>query len=82
MLLNLGPQHSGTHGIVRLVLRLARETIVDCTLIIGYVHRGIEKILENLCNVRKIEAENAFEKVSYKHDRAVRYVPIRIDKSA
>jgi NADH-quinone oxidoreductase subunit D len=49
MVLNLGPQHSGTHGIVRLVLRLARETIVDCTLIIGYVHRGIEKILENLC---------------------------------
>ncbi len=33
-------------------------------------------------NVRKIEAENAFEEVSYKHDRAVRYFPIRIDKSA
>ena len=47
MVLNIGPQHPGTHGIVRLVLRLAGETIVDWTPIIGYLHRGIEKILEN-----------------------------------
>ncbi len=47
MLLNMGPQHPGTHGIVRFVLTVEGETIVGCTPIIGYLHRGIEKILEN-----------------------------------
>ena len=47
MLLNMGPQHPSTHGVLRLVLTLEGETIVDCTPVIGYLHRGIEKILEN-----------------------------------
>jgi NADH-quinone oxidoreductase subunit D len=47
MLLNMGPQHPSTHGVLRLVLILEGETIVDCTPVIGYLHRGIEKILEN-----------------------------------
>lgn len=47
MLLNMGPQHPGTHGIVRFLLTLEGETIMDCTPIVGYLHRGIEKILEN-----------------------------------
>jgi NADH-quinone oxidoreductase subunit D len=47
MLLNLGPQHPSTHGVLRLVLGLEGETVVDCTPVIGYLHRGIEKILEN-----------------------------------
>src|SRR5438034_1988436 len=47
MLLNMGPQHPSTHGVLRLVLMLEGETIVDCTPVIGYLHRGIEKILEN-----------------------------------
>ena len=47
MLLNLGPQHPSTHGVLRLVLRLEGETVIDCTPVIGYLHRGIEKILEN-----------------------------------
>lgn len=47
MLLNLGPQHPSTHGVLRLVLRLKGETVIGCTPIIGYLHRGIEKILEN-----------------------------------
>jgi len=47
MLLNLGPQHPSTHGVLRIVLRLSGETIMDCTPVIGYLHRGIEKTLEN-----------------------------------
>src|SRR5881227_1180370 len=47
MLLNMGPQHPSTHGVLRLVLTLEGETIVDCTPVIGYLHRGIEKTLEN-----------------------------------
>lgn len=47
MLLNMGPQHPSTHGVLRLVLRMRGETIVSCTPIIGYLHRGMEKIFEN-----------------------------------
>jgi NADH-quinone oxidoreductase subunit D len=47
MLLNMGPQHPSTHGVLRLVLTLQGETIVDCTPVIGYLHRGMEKIFEN-----------------------------------
>ncbi|HEY4388063.1 MAG TPA: NADH-quinone oxidoreductase subunit D [Ktedonobacteraceae bacterium] len=47
MLLNMGPQHPSTHGVLRLVLSLEGETITGCTPVIGYLHRGIEKILEN-----------------------------------
>src|SRR5260221_8400491 len=47
MLLNMGPQHPSVHGVLRLVLTLEGETVVDCTPVIGYLHRGIEKILEN-----------------------------------
>jgi NADH-quinone oxidoreductase subunit D len=47
MLLNLGPQHPSTHGVLRLLLRLSGETVLDCTPVIGYLHRGIEKTLEN-----------------------------------
>jgi NADH-quinone oxidoreductase subunit D len=47
MLLNLGPQHPSTHGVLRLVLTLEGETVLGCTPVIGYLHRGIEKTLEN-----------------------------------
>ncbi len=47
MLLNMGPQHPSTHGVLRMVLTLEGKKIIDCSLIIGYLHRGIEKTLEN-----------------------------------
>src|SRR5436309_10082194 len=47
MLLNMGPQHPSTHGVLRLVLTLEGETIISCTPVIGYLHRGMEKIFEN-----------------------------------
>ena len=47
MVLNMGPQHPATHGVLRLVLQLDGETIEKVKLDIGYLHRGVEKIAEN-----------------------------------
>jgi NADH-quinone oxidoreductase subunit D len=47
MEINLGPQHPSTHGVLRVKLHLDGETVVKCTPIIGYLHRGVEKICEN-----------------------------------
>jgi NADH-quinone oxidoreductase subunit D len=46
MVLNIGPQHPATHGVLRLRLTLDGERIVDCEPIIGYMHRGVEKLFE------------------------------------
>ncbi|CAN5292496.1 NADH dehydrogenase (quinone) subunit D [soil metagenome] len=47
MILNMGPQHPATHGVLRLVLQLHGETIEKVKIDIGYLHRGVEKIAEN-----------------------------------
>jgi len=46
MVLNIGPQHPATHGVLRLKLTLDGERIVDCEPIVGYMHRGVEKLFE------------------------------------
>ena len=46
MLLNMGPQHPSTHGVLRVLLELDGETIVNCIPDIGYLHTGIEKNME------------------------------------
>ena len=46
MLLNMGPQHPSTHGVLRLLLELDGETVVNAIPDIGYLHTGIEKNME------------------------------------
>lgn len=46
MVINMGPQHPSTHGVLRLALELEGETIVSCVPDIGYLHTGIEKNME------------------------------------
>jgi NADH-quinone oxidoreductase subunit D len=46
--LNMGPQHPATHGVLRLVVTLDGERIVECDPVVGYLHRGKEKSAESL----------------------------------
>ncbi|MGD8753517.1 MAG: NADH-quinone oxidoreductase subunit D, partial [Anaerolineales bacterium] len=46
MLLNMGPQHPSTHGVLRLLLELDGETVVNCVPDIGFLHTGVEKNME------------------------------------
>ncbi len=46
MIINMGPQHPSTHGVLRLVLELDGETVISCRPVIGYLHTGIEKNCE------------------------------------
>ena len=46
MIINMGPQHPSTHGVLRLLLELDGETVVSCKPVIGYLHTGIEKNTE------------------------------------
>ena len=46
--INMGPSHPATHGVLRLVLKLEGEKVRECVPHLGYLHRGMEKIAENL----------------------------------
>lgn len=48
MVLNMGPQHPATHGVLRLLIRLDGETIIGVVPDVGYLHRGYEKLAENM----------------------------------
>src|SRR3989475_2961261 len=47
LVLNMGPQHPSTHGVLRVILKLDGEKVLGSECVIGYLHRGVEKIAEN-----------------------------------
>lgn len=48
LIMNMGPQHPSTHGVLRVILELDGEKVIASDMDIGYLHRGIEKIAENI----------------------------------
>src|SRR5512136_1712417 len=54
MLLNIGPQHPSTHGVLRLLLELDGENVISCVPDIGFLHTGIEKTCESKSYVKVI----------------------------
>ncbi len=50
--LNLGPQHPSTHGVLRLILELDGEKILSCEPDVGYLHRGMEKMAEQMTYIQ------------------------------
>src|ERR1700683_3287282 len=47
LIINMGPQHPATHGVLRVILKLAGERVLGTECVIGYLHRGVEKIAEH-----------------------------------
>ena len=47
LILNMGPQHPSTHGVLRLLIELDGEDVIAAESVIGYLHRGIEKLAES-----------------------------------
>ncbi|MCX7797354.1 MAG: NADH dehydrogenase (quinone) subunit D [Melioribacter sp.] len=54
MIINMGPQHPATHGVLRLVLRLDGETVLNVVPELGYLHRGYEKMAEEMTYIEYI----------------------------
>ncbi len=54
MVINMGPQHPATHGVLRVILRLDGETVVKAVPELGYLHRGYEKMAEDMSYVEFI----------------------------
>ncbi|MBR8838125.1 MAG: NAD(P)H-quinone oxidoreductase subunit H [Stigonema ocellatum SAG 48.90 = DSM 106950] len=51
MVINMGPHHPAMHGCFRLIVTLDGEDVMDCEPVLGYLHRGMEKIAENRTNI-------------------------------
>lgn len=64
LLLNVGPQHPSTHGVFRVIVRLDGEMITEATPVIGYLHRGTEKLAEDLTYTQIIPYTDRMDYVS------------------
>jgi NADH-quinone oxidoreductase subunit D len=65
MTINLGPHHPATHGVLRLVLQLEGEKVLDLKPVVGYVHTGIEKNCEDKSYWKAIPFVERMDYVSY-----------------
>jgi NADH-quinone oxidoreductase subunit D len=64
MFINMGPQHPSTHGVLRIVLKLDGEQVVDLDPVLGYLHRGVEKLCENADYHQTISQVDPLEYIS------------------
>ena len=64
MFINMGPQHPSTHGVLRVVLKIEGERVVDLDPVLGYLHRGVEKLCENADYHQTIAYTDPLEYVS------------------
>lgn len=62
--LNMGPQHPSTHGVLRLVLKLDGESIIEVVPHLGYIHRGLEKVAENQTYIQNIHLSDRVDYLS------------------
>ena len=60
----MGPQHPSTHGVLRVVLKIDGENVVDLDPVLGYLHRGVEKLAENADYHQVISQVDPLEYVS------------------
>jgi len=64
LLLNVGPQHPSTHGVFRIIVKLDGEVITEATPVMGYLHRGTEKLAEDLSYTQIIPYTDRMDYVS------------------
>jgi NADH-quinone oxidoreductase subunit D/NADH-quinone oxidoreductase subunit C/D len=69
--INMGPQHPSTHGVLRLVVSLKGEIVKNVEPHIGYVHRGIEKMCESITYPQIIHLTDRMEYLSCINNEAV-----------
>ena len=68
MLINMGPQHPSTHGVMRLVVKVRGEVIIDIDPVLGYLHRGIEKLCENATYTTVLTYVDPMDYISTMHN--------------
>jgi NADH-quinone oxidoreductase subunit D len=61
IVVNMGPQHPSTHGVFRMILTLSGETILQAEIVMGYLHRGVEKQCEEGTYVHNITATDRLD---------------------
>lgn len=65
MIVNMGPHHPSMHGVLRLIVTPDGEDVIDCEPILGYLHRGMEKIAENRTIIQYLPYVNTLGLFSY-----------------
>lgn len=62
--INMGPQHPSTHGVLRIILKIEGEKVISSETVLGYAHRGVEKMAENKTYVQMMPVMDRFDYVS------------------